>query len=121
VAIVEGSTYANIHTGNNPAGEIRGQVLPASFTTYRLTFPTVANGTTANSMQIAEVELLGYVVAAPTPPAITITKSATGLTITFEGTLQSATSVTGPYTPVAGATSPFTVTQDAPAKFYIAR
>jgi hypothetical protein len=66
-ALRDGLTYVNIHTETNPGGEIRGQIVPASFTTYRLTFPTVVNPATANSMQIAEVELLGRVV---TPPRI---------------------------------------------------
>ena len=37
-----------------------------SYTTYRLTFPTLKDAANANSMQIGEVELLG--VAAPPPP-----------------------------------------------------
>jgi hypothetical protein len=28
--LITGQTYANIHTGNNPGGEIRGQVTPAN-------------------------------------------------------------------------------------------
>jgi len=35
------------------------------YTTYRVTFPTVRDGVTANSMQIGEVELLGTVVPEP--------------------------------------------------------
>ena len=40
--------------------------------------------------------------------------------IEFEGTLKSASSVTGPYAPVAGATSPYSVAPDQSAQFYIA-
>ena len=40
------------------------------------------------------------------------------ITIEFEGVLQSAETVNGTYSEVAGATSPFTVTADSPQKFY---
>jgi hypothetical protein len=121
-ALLEGRTYVNIHTANNPGGEIRGQILPASFTTYRLTFPTVANQTSANSMQIAEIELLGTVVGGTPSPGPTIRRTAGGqVEITFTVTLLSSDAVTGPYTAVAGATSPFTVTPDVAARFYITR
>ena len=44
------------------------------------------------------------------------------VTITYTGTLQGAASVDGPFTPVAGASSPFTVNPaDANAQFYLAR
>jgi hypothetical protein len=42
----------------------------AGFTSYRVTFSNVRNNTTANSMQIAEVELLGGYT--PAPPIITL-------------------------------------------------
>jgi hypothetical protein len=44
----------------------------AAYTSYRLTFPTVKNSA-ANSMQIAEVELLG--VAVPEPSTILLAVS----------------------------------------------
>ena len=50
--------------------------------------------------------------------AIDITRSATGVTITFEGTLQSSDSVTGPYTDVAGATSPADIPLSGAAQFF---
>ena len=40
--------------------------------------------------------------------------------IEFEGTLKSASSVTGPYAPIVGATSPYSVAPDQSAQFYIA-
>jgi len=57
----------------------------------------------------------------PKPPVtlanMTIVKGATAVTITFEGTLQSADAVTGPWTDVAGA-SPQSVTPTGGQKFY---
>ncbi|MCS1409625.1 MAG: hypothetical protein M2R45_02809 [Verrucomicrobia subdivision 3 bacterium] len=41
--------------------------------------------------------------------------------INFTGTLQSATDVAGPYTPVDGATSPFTMDASGATRFYIVR
>ena len=52
-------------------------------------------------------------------PVVTPTISLTGTTITFKGTLQSATTPDGPYTNVSGATSPFTIDTSAGSqKFY---
>ena len=52
---------------------------------------------------------------------ISIARTATGVTITFEGTLQEAASVTGPFTDVAGATSPATIPFSGNAKFFRAK
>ncbi|HAQ99582.1 MAG TPA: hypothetical protein DCR61_09535 [Verrucomicrobiales bacterium] len=52
-------------------------------------------------------------------PTISITSADDGsITIEFEGVLQSADTVNGAYSEVAGAASPFTVTADSPQKFY---
>jgi hypothetical protein len=53
----------------------------------------------------------------PTGPVVTITKTAGGLSITFEGTLQEADVITGPWTDLPGS-SPMTVTPAGSAKFY---
>ena len=42
------------------------------------------------------------------PPSLNIGRSGANVVLTFLGTLQSATSVTGPYVNVSGATSPYT-------------
>ncbi|MBI4658881.1 MAG: immunoglobulin domain-containing protein [Verrucomicrobia bacterium] len=54
-------------------------------------------------------------------PTLSVSRTATGLSITFTGSLQSADSVTGPWTDVANATSPLAVTTAAGAKFYRAK
>lgn len=43
------------------------------------------------------------------------------VTITYSGTLQGAATVTGPYAPVAGASSPYTIPAAGEGQFYIAR
>ena len=53
--------------------------------------------------------------------SISIARSAAGVTITFGGTLQSSDSVTGPFTDVAGATSPASIPVSGSAKFFRAR
>jgi len=53
--------------------------------------------------------------------SISIARSAAGVTIMFGGTLQSSDSVTGPFTDVAGATSPAAVPFSGSAKFFRAR
>jgi hypothetical protein len=55
--------------------------------------------------------------SAPPPPALGIAKTATGLSITFTGKLQTAPAVTGPWTD-STATSPLTETPTGAAKFY---
>jgi hypothetical protein len=134
---LDGATFATIATGT--MANVTNRFYTRSFTfanvqpytIYRVTFPTVANmvGTTAkaaNSMQIADVALLGAgfggTLAAPAEqPKITgIVKNANGsitLTWTGGGTLQTATTVNGPYSSVTGATSPFTVTPPSSVMF----
>jgi len=61
-----GTTFTLIAQGAVPAFTARFQRQEVAFanntvySTYRLTFPTVANATSANSMQVAEIELLGH-------------------------------------------------------------
>jgi hypothetical protein len=81
----------------------------AAYTTYRLSIPKVANDATANSMQVAEVELLGTITA-PFPKITGPTWNTDGsLTVSWTGggTLQAATAVTGPWQDVTD-TSPYT-------------
>jgi hypothetical protein len=61
-------------------------------------------------------------VDAPTEnPEVSIARSATGATITYKGTLQSASTPLGPWTDVAGATSPYAVATSAAQGYYRAR
>lgn len=91
-----------------------------AYTSYRVTFPTVANAGAANSMQVSEVELLGKVgggVVVVTP-TLTWTKSGSNLVLTYTGKLQSADVAKGPYTDVSGATSPATIPTTGTQKYY---
>src|SRR5207249_4726800 len=49
---------------------------------------------------------------------ISATKTTDGITITFTGVLESATDVTGPWSSVQGASSPWQVKADQLRKFY---
>ena len=53
--------------------------------------------------------------------ALAVARTATGVSIEFSGTLQSADSVTGPWTDESAATSPFAVNATGGMKFYRAR
>ncbi len=55
------------------------------------------------------------------PPALSIARAGADVVITFEGILQSATTVNGTYTDVTGATSPYTTPATGGARFYRAR
>lgn len=52
------------------------------------------------------------------PPTLSISGSGANISVTFQGTLQASDVVTGPYTPVAGATSPYPVTNSGKARFF---
>jgi hypothetical protein len=113
----DGTTFTLISEGTVPAFTarfVRQEIMFANtqaYTSYRVTIPSVANNATANSMQVAEVELLG-IVTVPSPKIMGLTKNANGsLTLEWKGggTLQAAPTVTGPWQDVGGATSPYTL------------
>jgi len=54
-------------------------------------------------------------------PTIQLARSATGITITFTGTLQGADQVTGPYVDVPSAASPHAVSTSGTARYFRAR
>jgi hypothetical protein len=61
---------------------------------------------------------LSFTGTGPEPPSISIARSGASLTITYTGTLQSAPDVTGPYTDVQGAQSPYPVPTTAEKAFF---
>ena len=67
----DGRTFALIAAGDVPAfpGRLAEQVFlfdnTVAYTSYRLIFPTVAGGASADAMQIAEAQLFGKVAALP--------------------------------------------------------
>ncbi|MBI4658580.1 MAG: hypothetical protein HY735_06980 [Verrucomicrobia bacterium] len=71
----------------------------------------------AEGKQVYDLGRAGSALAAP-PIKIALERTATGLKLTFEGTLQSADKVEGPYTDVAGATSPAQISFSGAGKFY---
>ena len=120
---VDGVNFTEIASGDVPAFGARFERQEVSFAndtaynTYKLIFPTVVNPDAANSMQIAEVELLGVAAEVEAPPSISVTRNADGsLTVEFEGTLQTAPTVNGPWTDVDAA-SPVTWSTDQDAGF----
>ena len=127
-----GVTFTLISEGDVPAFADRFTRVEVSFEntvgyiTYPLNFPTTV-GPNQNSMQIAEVQLLGESAdnIEATDPAedagVAIVDNGNGsVTLTWSGALQGSDAVDGPYTDVAG-DSPLTVTADGPARFYRAQ
>lgn len=69
----------------------------AGYTTYRLTFNNVRNNTTANSMQIGEIELLGeYGIGAPELSISRATDGTITITTSQPGTLESTDDLNAP-------------------------
>jgi hypothetical protein len=69
---------------------------------------------------LAELEVFGAFQdeVPPAPPTLSIVNNGDGtVTVTFEGKLQAAASVNGPWEDVEGATSPLTLQPDQPATF----
>jgi hypothetical protein len=62
-----------------------------------------------NALTAAQISNLYNLAVVVSVPTITVTRIGNSLVITYTGTLLSATEVEGPYTPVSGATSPYTV------------
>jgi hypothetical protein len=70
---------------------------------------------------INAIQLVAPTIAPPvTAPMLGLLRTPTGITLTFEGTLQSADAITGPWTDVVGS-SPLTVAPTAAQKFYRAK
>jgi hypothetical protein len=92
-----------------------------SYTSYKVVFPTVVDAAKANSMQVAEVALHGTASGGGDGPRFTGIKANADGTVTITwtgaGVLQSANSLSGPWTDVAGATSPLTVPANQAAQF----
>ena len=69
-------------------------------------------------MQVAEIELLGTAAAGGDAPALSIVNNGDGsVTVTFEGKLQGAASVNGPWADVEGAVSPQIIPADEAMQF----
>ena len=114
-----GATFTEIASGDVPAFGDRFErqevsfANDASYTTYELIFPTTAGASTC-CMQIAEIELLGTAGGGGggDAPGLSVVNNGDGtVTITFEGTLQAAPTVNGPWENV-DAPSPLTIPSD---------
>ncbi|MDA7676551.1 PA14 domain-containing protein [bacterium] len=114
-----GATFAEIASGDVPAFSHRYERVNVSFdnsvayTTYEVTFPTAGGSTCC--MQIAEIELLGTADGGGgggDAPTLSIVNNGDGtVTVTFEGKLQAAPTVNGPWQD-SGLTSPATINSD---------
>ena len=118
----DGENFTEIAQGDVPAFGARFERQTVSFDNeeayvdYRIHFPTTAGGSTC-CMQVAEVELLGIKAVTADAPSISLVRNADGsLTVEFEGTLQTAPTVNGPWTDVDAA-SPVTWSTDQDAGF----
>ncbi|MCC6232774.1 MAG: immunoglobulin domain-containing protein [Verrucomicrobiales bacterium] len=115
------STFSYQWQRNDGAGFV--DIAGATAASYRL-FPVAADLTAqfrvvisvpGKSITSSVVKLVeGGVVV----PEVAITRTAGGASIAFTGTLESASTVEGPYTAVAGATSPYAVPTGTGPKFF---
>ena len=123
----DGTTFEAIASGSLAANPTRFNTTTLAFsntksyTSYKVVFPTVVDAAKANSMQVAEVALHGTASGGGAAPRFTGIKANADGTVTITwtgaGVLQSANSLSGPWTDVAGATSPLTVPANQAAQF----
>ncbi|MCF7762517.1 MAG: hypothetical protein K9N62_02475 [Verrucomicrobia bacterium] len=84
--------------------------------------PVLVNDTAKGGLRAYRQGTVPEYVAPPVGAAsVDIARTATGVTVTFEGTLQSSDSITGPFTDVPGASSPATIPFAGNAKFFRTR
>jgi hypothetical protein len=92
---VNGTTFVVITNTALPTNQVRGYqntvpiADPTAYLAYRVTFPTIADSTLANSMQVAEVELLGQP-AAVHVTGVTLSADQTVAELTLSAGLQGA-------------------------------
>ena len=84
---------------------------------------STANGKGGSSTPRAAINAIQLVAPASSspPPQLSLQKTATGVSITYTGTLLSAPAVTGPWTAVSGATSPYAATASSGQSFFKAQ
>jgi hypothetical protein len=118
----DASQAAIYHYEKGEKGEA-GFVMPARrvFFYFGDNTAAVSNDNGLKLFDAAVDWLLGIQAVTPTNPTLALARTATGLTLTFTGTLQSADAITGPWADVAGATSPRTETFTGTGKFYRAK
>jgi hypothetical protein len=90
------------------------------FSVYRLGLPSVVDPGASDSLQLAEIELLG-ILADSGSPYISIVREGAVLRLSYRGILESAEQVSGPYNLANGGTSPRTVSPEGSARFYRVR
>ncbi|HRY50245.1 MAG TPA: immunoglobulin domain-containing protein [Candidatus Paceibacterota bacterium] len=105
----DGSGFVDI--AGATANSFRFYPTPADF---QASFRVVAT-VPGKSVASQEAKLVTGIVEAP---EISIERSAAGITLTYTGTLQSSTTVEGPFQNVAGAQSPYVVPNPAGAQFF---
>ena len=78
----------------------------------------LVNGTQTGSLKAFKRRTVAEPSLPTTTPTLSVARQGGNVVVTYTGTLQSADSVSGPYTAVAGATSPLSVTPAGGQKFY---
>lgn len=78
----------------------------------------LVNGTQTGALKSFKRRTVAEPGLPTTTPTLGVARSGGNVVLTYTGSLQSADNVKGPYTAVAGATSPFTVTPAGAGKFY---
>lgn len=103
-------TVLSIKADRNPSGKFEGRWIQIQ---------ALDDPVQDYALQMTELEVYGVSNATSPAPSILIGKSANGLQITWtSGTLQSASTINGSFTPVSNATSPYSVTANESQRFY---
>jgi hypothetical protein len=92
--------------------------LKASAITIEATTVAPQGSGTPPRAPINAVQLVPAAPAAGSAPTLAAKKTANGIEITYEGTLQSSDTITGAFTDVAGATSPYSTPTTAAQRYF---
>jgi len=116
------SDFTKMYLGNGNGGPFHGLMDDWSFYSTALTGPTITNlytGTLPTALP-GSAGLLAYWNFNDLAPALTIQRIGGTVRITFEGTLESQTTINGIFAPL-GVTSPYDVTSPTGTTFYRAK
>jgi uncharacterized protein YciI len=112
---------ASVATGNPVAGDGTGPLWIGGASGVSEYFKGWLDDVRIYRRTLTEAEINALATVSTSLGPVIISRGANGVTVTYTGTLQTASSILGPWTDVSQATSPLTITPSASQAYYRAR